>query len=130
MIDCVETEPILECAYTDEPYILTDDDTNSFLLKLPRNTWVFPWKAKCIDLQMSIRLSDKTKGLITGCPQMLNEGIHVHPQCLSDNSWVYIYVHRIGLLPKRLPKGTIIARLIPIESHQCHLLVEHIKGRS
>lgn len=123
-------EPILECICTDESPVIKDGDTNSFLLKLPNDKWIFPWKIKCIDMQMSIRLSDGIQALITGCPWMLDKNIHVHPQSLSDDTYVYIYVHRIGLLPKKLPKGTVIARLTPVESHQCHLLVEHIEGQS
>lgn len=128
MIGKTQNEPILECLCIDGPCITRDNE--NFLISLTKDTWVFPWKTKCINIDTHVRMPDGIQGFIIGCPWTFEENVYVHPHVISDNMHVFLYMHKIGILPKRIQKGTIVARLIPVQTKQCHLSTEQIEGQS
>lgn len=128
MIEIAYSEPILECLYADSPCV--SKDGVNFLITTTKDTWVFPWKTTCIDINTLVRLPDDMQGLIIGCPWIFEDNIYVYPHVVSDNMHVFVYVRKMGILPKKIQKGTIIARLIPVKTSECHLLTEQLEGQS
>ena len=120
--------PILEVTYqeSDNPLISNGKDKKSFLVATGKDTWVFPWKPVGLYTGIDVRIPDDTVGLITGCPWSLEDKIHVHPQVLFDDSPIFLMVSKIGILPRKIKKGTYIGNLTIIGSNEC-ILVEHQK---
>lgn len=119
--------PILEVTtYGDEDNIIHRDGKNgSFVIPVGEDTWIFPWKATSVYTGFEIRIPDGTMALITGCPWVLEDKIHVHPQLLPDGSYIYPIVNKMGLLPRKLRKGEHIALLTLVSTTECELVQYH-----
>lgn len=115
--------PIIEVICDDEECKLhRNGKDDSFLVSVAKDTWVFPWKAVSIYTGITIRIPNNTMALFTGCPWILEDKIHVHPQVLPDGSCVYPVVSKIGIFPRKLKKGTYVGILTLVNTKEAALV--------
>lgn len=88
-----------------------------------KNTWIFPWKVKTIQLNIEeLHLPYQTIGVIMGL-HTPNNKFEVLPEMVLDTKEpLSIRVRNLSILPRRVKAGNVIAHMSIIQSKQCHIL--------
>lgn len=122
----LKESPILEVTYDNRELVKVRGNhgySYGYLLSSAEDKWLFPNRPVSIDTGISIRIPDNTIALATGSPWILEEdGIIVHPQIFPDDSNIYLTISSVGILPKKLKKGTYIGILTIISNVESELI--------
>lgn len=83
--------------------------------------WLFPGKIYTIPTHSKIWLPDNSAAILTRCP-WLNHRLEVVPQNIVSDSFIYVQVRNIGLLPVKIVEEEMLGYLTIVSRLECHII--------
>lgn len=83
--------------------------------------WLFPGKIYTIPTGIRMWLPENSVAILTRCP-WVRQKIEVIPQVIMNDSFIWIQVQNVGILPTKVLEEEILASLVVVPRTECHII--------
>ena len=122
----------VNCINKNISYLFHHKGNAGYDLYSTKTIWIFPFMIRKIPLNLKVELKERTMGFVTSRSGETLKGNIVIPGIIDPNyrGQLSALVTRVGLLPRRIKKGTRIAQMLIIPFKEYNVEIAELSPSS